>query len=102
MDQRARPPRRRRNACRNEIAQELVVIAGDVDDAGALAPCAGASGRRRCAPAANTSPLQLPAIDDVADEVDGVGVMVAQEIEEQVRLATFATEMEIGQEERAK
>ena len=42
---------------------------------------------------------QLPAVDDVADEVDGIGIVVAQEVEKLVGLATACAEMHIGNKE---
>src|SRR5262245_4604380 len=40
--------------------------------------------------------------DDVADEVDRVGVVVAQAIEQPISLAAFGSEMHVGDEQRAK
>ena len=39
--------------------------------------------------------LQLPAVDDVADEIDGVGLEVAQEGEQPVRLACLGPQMNV-------
>ena len=85
------------------VAQKLVVIAGDVDDARALARLAqelldDVVVLLRPVPA----PLEPPAVDDVADEIEGLGVVAAEEIEEESRLARLAAEMDIGQEERAE
>ena len=85
------------------VAQELVVIAGHVDDAGALARLAqqllhDVVVRLRPIPARS----QLPAVDDVADEVDRLGVVVAQEVEQELRLAPLRAEMHVGDEQRAK
>ena len=44
--------------------------------------------------------LQPPAVDDVADQIDRLGVVVAQEIEKQLGLAAAAAEMDVGDEER--
>jgi hypothetical protein len=41
----------------------------------------------------------LPAIDDVADQINAVGVVTAQKIEKALRLATARAEMNIGKEE---
>ena len=46
--------------------------------------------------------LQLPAVDDVADEIDGLGVVVAQEVEQPFGLAAARAEMNIGNEERTE
>src|SRR5262249_19155253 len=85
------------------ISQELVVVAGQIDDAGALAPLAQQLlhhivVRLRPVPAR----AQLPAVDDVAHQIDGVRVVPAQEIEQALGLAAASTEMDIGDEERAK
>ena len=65
------------------VAQELVVIAGDVDDLGALAGLAQQLlheiiVRLRPVPVG----LQRPAVDDIANQIDRVGVVVAQEIQQ--------------------
>ena len=85
------------------VAQELVVIAGHVDQAGALARLAQqllhhVVVRLRPVPAR----AQLPAVDDVADEVDHIRIVIPQKIEQQQRLASARTEMHVGNEERAK
>ena len=69
------------------IAREFVVIARHIDDARALARLAqqlldDVIVRLRPVPAA----LQPPAVDDVADEIDRVGVVVFEEIEQQFGL----------------
>ena len=81
------------------FAQELVVIARHVDDARALARLAqqflhDVVMRLRPVPAR----AELPAIDDVADEVDVVGIVVAQETQEPVGLAAARAKMHIGNE----
>jgi hypothetical protein len=45
---------------------------------------------------------QLPAVDDVADEVDHLGIMIPQEIEQEMGLAAARTEMHVGDGEGAK
>ena len=77
------------------------MIAGDVDDAGALPRLAqelldDVVMLLRPVPAL----LQPPAVDDVADEIDRLGVVVAQEVEEQPGLAAAAAEMDVGDEDR--
>ena len=42
-----------------------------------------------------------PAVDDVAHQEDGVGVVVTQEIENDLRLAAARAQMQIGDEESA-
>ena len=85
------------------VAQELVVIAGHVDDARALARLAqqllhDVVVRLRPVPGR----AQRPAVDDVADQIDGVGFVLAQEIEQLVGLAAARAEMHVGNEKRAK
>src|SRR5262245_11832928 len=45
---------------------------------------------------------QLPPVDDVADEIDRIGIVVAQEVEQPIGLAAFGSEMHVGDEQRAK
>ena len=85
------------------VAQELVVIAGHVDDSRALARLAqqlldDVVVRLRPIPARS----QLPAVDDVADEIDRLGIVVPQEVEQEISLATARAEMHVGDEEGAK
>jgi hypothetical protein len=42
--------------------------------------------------------LQAPEIDDIAHEIDGVRVIVADKVEERFRLASARAEMNIGDE----
>src|SRR5262249_30456448 len=85
------------------LTQEFVVIAGDVDDLGALARLAQhllhqIVVRLRPVPVR----LQRPAVDDVTDQVDGVGIMVAEKIEQLVGLRAAGSEMDIGDKQSAK
>lgn len=84
-------------------AQKLVVIAGKIDDAGAFAGLPEQLLHHiivmlRPVP----SGAQLPAVDDVPDQVNSVGVVIAQEIEQTAGLATACTEVNVGNEERAE
>ena len=45
---------------------------------------------------------QPPPVDDVADQIDGIGVVVAQEVQQQIGLATARAEVNVGNEERSK
>ena len=84
------------------IAQEFVVVAGNVDQPLALARLAQklldhvVMGLRPV-PAA----LQLPAVDDVAYEIDRVGLEVAQEGEKPLRLTRLRPEMYVRNEDGA-
>ena len=85
------------------IAQKLVMIARQVDDARALARLAQQLLHHvvvmlRPVPAG----AQLPAVDDVADQVDGVGIVIAQKVEKLVGLAAARAEMHIGNKERTE
>ena len=44
---------------------------------------------------------QLPAVDDVADEIDRVGVVVPEKIKKKMRLGCFRAKVQIGQKKRA-
>ena len=85
------------------VPQELVVIAGNVDDLGALARLAQhllheVVVRLRPVPVG----LQRPAIDDVADQIDGVGIMGAEKIQQPVGLRAAGSEMDVGDKQSAK
>ncbi len=86
-----------------EIAQELVVIAGDVNDACTLARLAQDLLRDiveglRPVPVA----LEPPAVDDIADEHDGLGLVMPQEVEQEIGLGGLRSQMHIRDEERAE
>ena len=85
------------------IAQEFVVIPRHVDEAGALAGLAQqllhhVVVRLRPVPARP----ELPAVDDVADQINRVGVVIAQEIEKAIGLTAACAEMNIRDEERTE
>ncbi len=78
------------------VPQELVVIAGHVDDLGALARLAQhllheVVVRLRPVPVG----FQRPAIDDITDEVDGVGIMDAEEVQQPFGLRSACTEVDV-------
>jgi hypothetical protein len=84
------------------LARRLVVIAGNVDDVGALAGLAQdllhdvVMCLRPVPPA-----LQAPAVDDVTHEIQMVALVFLQEVEQQLGLAAARAEMDVGQEDRA-
>jgi hypothetical protein len=85
------------------VSEELVVIARHVDDLGALARLAQhflheVVMRLRPIPVG----LQRPAIDDIADEIDGVGVMAAEKVQQSFGLRTTGSEMDVGDKQSAK
>ena len=86
----------------DELARELVVVARHEDHARAMAHLAqqfldDVVVHLRPVPAG----AQPPPVDDVADQKDRVRVVVAQEIQDQMRLAAARAQMHIGQEDRA-
>ncbi|MGF6656117.1 hypothetical protein OKW34_006707 [Paraburkholderia youngii] len=85
-----------------ELARGFVVIAGHVDDLGAFARFAqhflhDVVVGLRPVPAF----LQLPAVDDVADQVQVLRFVVAQEVEQITGLAAARAEMDIREPDRA-
>ena len=85
------------------VAQEFVVVAGDVNDAHALARLAQQLLHHvvmhlRPIPAR----AKLPAVDDIADQIDRIGFVPAQEIEEPLRLASPRAEMHVGNKQRTE
>ena len=46
--------------------------------------------------------FSAPAVDDVADQIDRVGLVQAEEVEQQLGLAAARAEMDVGDEERAE
>ena len=84
------------------LSGKLVVVARDIDHPGALADFAkqlldDVVVGLRPIPAAS----EAPAIDDVADEVDGFRIVVFEEVEDELVLATASPKMEVGHEEGA-
>jgi hypothetical protein len=82
------------------VSQELVVVARHVHDARALAGEAqellhDVVMGLRPVPAV----FELPAVHDVTDEIDHVGLMIAQEVEQPLGLAALGPEMNVGDEE---
>jgi len=79
------------------LPRRLVVVAGHVDHPRALARLAQHL-LHHVVVALLPVPrlLQLPAVDDVADQVQGVGLVVAQEVEQEGGLAAGGAEVDIG------
>jgi hypothetical protein len=79
------------------VARELVVVARHVDHARALARLAQDLLHHvvvRLLPV--PAPLQAPAVDDVADQVERVGLVPLEEIEQELGLAAGRAEMHVG------
>ena len=84
------------------VAQKLVVVAGDVDYARALARLAqelldNVVMSLRPVPGR----FQRPSVHDVADQEDRVRIVVAQEFDKPLRLASAGAEMNVGEKQRA-
>ena len=84
------------------VAGEFVVIAGHEDDAGAIVDLGKNFGHHAAlrlvpVPAA----LELPAIDDVADQKERVAFVVREEIGQGFGLAAAGTQMRVGDENGA-
>jgi hypothetical protein len=84
-------------ADRHVVAQGLVVVAGNVDDVGALARLAQDL-LDHIVMALRPIPgfLQAPAVDDVADQIERLGLVVLQEIEQQLGLAAACAKVDVG------
>ena len=81
------------------VAQELVVIARHVNDLGALARLAQhllheVVVRLRPVPAG----LQRPAVNDIANQIDGVGVVAPEEVQQLLGLRAAGSKMHVGDE----
>ena len=79
------------------------MIAGDIDDLGALADLAQhllheVVVRLRPVPVR----LQRPTIDDIADQIDGVGVMTPKKVQQLFGLRAAGSEMDVGYKQSAK
>ena len=84
------------------VAQGFVVIAGDIDDGGAFARLAQQFLHHRIVGGGPVPrAFQPPTVDDVADEIDGFSIIVAQEVEQQFGFAARCAEMDVGEEKRA-
>jgi len=81
----------------DEVGDEFVMVAGDVDDARPFAPGPEQLLNHvvvRLRPVEAT--LELPDVDEVAHDVERVELMLAEELEERLRLAAAGSEMHIG------
>jgi hypothetical protein len=83
--------------------QKLVVIAGYVDDACAFA-CLAQNFLHDVIVGLRPIPgrTQCPAVDDIADQIKGVGFVMAEKVEQLFRLAAARSQMYVGNEQRAK
>ena len=92
----------RAEAHADKFLQELVVVAGDVSDAGLFAVLTQKFLDEKIVV---LSPIpfaaQLPAIDEVTDEIKMFAFGIAEEIEELAHLSVFSAEMNIGYPDRA-
>ena len=85
-----------------ELTREFVVVAGHEDHPRAVPDFAQeflddvVMGLRPVETRAHP-----PAVEDVADEIERVGVVVAQEIEDELRLTAARAQMQVGKEDRS-
>ena len=77
------------------------MVSGDIDDAGALAR-APQQLLHHVVVALRPVPgaAQPPAVDDVADEIDRLGLVMAQEVDQELGLGGLRPEMDVGDEKR--
>ena len=74
------------------------MIAGDKNDSRSLAGFSKSfCSTSLCDCSQSGSTLQAPEIDDIADEIDGVRLVVAKKIEEGIGLAGPCAQMNIGE-----
>lgn len=80
------------------VAEKFVVIAGHVDDPRTLANFAQQL-LHHVVVCLRPEPAfaQAPAVNDVADEIDGVGVVVSQEIEQHFCLTATRSQVSVGE-----
>jgi hypothetical protein len=80
-------------------AERLVVVAREVHDPGAPARAPQQS-LHDLAMARRPEPflLQPPAVDDIADQIEIIGLDMLQEIQETIRLAAPRAKMDVGDE----
>ena len=80
-----------------ELAEHLVMIAGNVDDAGAVL---GALHHPPDDRIVTLGPVEAllhpPAVDDVADQIERVGIDMVEEVDQQPVVAAAGAEMDVG------
>src|SRR3546814_17416044 len=85
-----------------ELAEHLVVIAGDIDDVRAALGALHDAADDRIVPLGPVKALlQSPAVDDVADQVEDIAVDVIEEIEQQPVVASSRAEVDVGNPDRS-
>jgi len=86
----------------DEMLDEFVVVAADVDDLGLFAAFAEEFlDERVVVIAPEPAELQFPTVDEVADDVEVFAVHHAEEFEEFADAGVFGAEMDIGDPDRA-
>jgi len=86
----------------HELLDELVVVAGDVDDFGLLAALAKQFLDQHVVfIAPEPAELQFPAINEIADKVKVFAIHDAQEFQQRVHLRVARAEVDIGNPNRA-
>ena len=83
------------------VAQRLVMVAGHIDHLGALARLAQQL-LHHIVVALSPIPAapEAPAVDDIADEIEIIGLGMLQEIEEEFGLAALGAEMDVADPDR--
>ena len=85
-----------------ELPEHLVMIAGDIDDAGAtLGALQDAPDDVVMRGGPVEALLQAPAVDDVADQIQRVAVDVVEEIDQHVGVAAARAQVDVGNPDRA-
>ena len=89
-------------AQRQPVAEQLVVIAGDVGDFGAVAREAQDQAQHFVVGFVPVPGFaQAPAVDDVAHEIEMVAGRVTQKVDQEIDPAAAGAEMEVGDEHTA-
>jgi hypothetical protein len=86
-----------------ELAEHLVVIAGDIDDPRtALGALQHPPHHIVVRGGPVKAPLHAPAVDDVADQIHGFAVGMVEKVDQHLRVAAARAQMDVGNPDRAK
>ncbi len=85
-----------------ELVDELIVVAGDINDFGLLAAFAEQFLDEDVVVAApEPAELQLPAVNEIADEVEVLAIHHAQKVQQLLDAGVLGAEMDVGNPDRA-
>ena len=101
VDRSARPPRCGRSRCRSGGGRSRRGCPGHRRSACRRASAPSASGSPRRASADHSRADRPPAVEEVADQVDHLGVVALEEVEHPVGAAAVGAEVHVGQEQAA-